>query len=418
FLLAGALCAVGSLSEQARRFTRRQGEFWLMLLCSVLGMSLLAGVRDLVLLVVSFELMGVPLYVMAAWARDDRLAVEGALKLFILGAVSSVTLMLGISLLTGLSNGTAIHTVATYAAENPNPALLLGAALTLGGMGFKLGVFPFHMWVPDTYQGSSTPFVAFLSVAPKAAALAALVRLLFDGGNALLESVSPMIITLAAATLVMGNLFALHQTHVKRLLGYSGVAHMGFLLMALATGTQLGLAMMLFYLLAYLFTNVGAFLVLHAVQGDGTDELEHLNGLHARSGWLSMAMLLFLLSLAGIPFVAGFWAKMYVFVAAWAANMQWLVILGALLSVLALFYYLRVVVAIFMRPPATDAEPVVVDWGTNAAIGLCLLMILIMGVMPGPFVEASSTAAAGFETAQSSTPADDGEATEAAQPAP
>ena len=399
FLCGGALAAMGALQEQAERFTRRQGEYWLLMLSSVLGMSLMAGARDVLLLVVSFELMSIPLFVMAAWDRDDRLAVEGALKLYILGAASSVTLLFGVSLLTGMSNSTVIADIAAHAAQSSSPALLLGASLTLGGMGYKLGVFPFHTWVPDTYQGSSTPFVAFLSVAPKVAGLAALARLLIPGGNALLQGVLPMLITLTAATLVMGNLLALHQTQAKRLLAYSGVAHIGFLLLALATGSELGLAMLLFYVMAYLFTNMGAFMVVHAVAGQRTDDVSLFDGLYQRNGWLAMAMLLFLLSLAGIPFVSGFWAKLYVFLAAWEANFQWLVLLGALLSVVSLFYYLRLVQAMFMRPPPEQAPEVVPDWGTNAAIAICLVFVVGMGLAPGPFVSASNLAAHAFEMA-------------------
>lgn len=398
FYVGGTLGALGALAVQGERFTRRQGEYWILLLSSVLGMSLMAGARDLLLMVVSFELMSIPLFVMAAWAREDRLSVEGALKLFIIGAASSVTLMFGISILTGLSGTTQIVEVAAYAAEHRTPLLLLGAAMTLGGMGYKLGVFPFHMWVPDTYQGSSTPFVAFLSVAPKAAAVVALIRLLVPGDGAMLAYVLPMVVTLSAATMVMGNLLALHQTQVKRLLAYSGVAHIGFVLMALATGTPFGLSMLLFYLLAYLFTNMGAFFVIHAVAGDIGDDLAVFDGLYARNGWLAMAMLLFLLSLAGIPFASGFWAKLFVFLAAWSQGLEWLVLLGALLSVVGLFYYLRVVQAMFMRPPAGSAEPVVPDWGTNAAIAICLLFVIGMGVMPGPFVELSTQAAHGLTT--------------------
>ena len=397
FIIGGTLAAMGALAEQSERFTRRQGEYWVLLLSAVLGMSLLAGVRDLILLVVSFELMSLPLFVMAAWARDDRLAVEGAVKLYILGAASSVTLLLGVSILVGLAASTSILDVAAYASAHPSPALFVGAALTVGGMGYKLGVFPFHMWVPDTYQGSSTTFVSFLSVAPKAAALAALVRLLMPG-QALLDGVLPMLWTLSAATMVMGNLLALHQTQVKRLLAYSGVAHIGFLLMALSTGTDLGLGTMLFYLLAYLFTNMGAFLVIHAVAGDIGDDMTVFDGLYARNGWLAMAMLLFLLSLAGIPFVSGFWAKIFVFYAAWQVGLEWLVVLGALLSVLALFYYLRVVQAMFMRQPPPGAEAVVPDWGTNAAIAICLVFVVGMGVSPGPFVYESNEAGRSFDS--------------------
>lgn len=397
FLAGGALAVLGAHTHVAEGYPRRQAEYYLMILASVLGMSLLAGARDLILLVVCFELMGIPLYVLAAYARTERAAVEGALKLFLIGAVSSVTILLGLSMLMGLAGSTSIAVVTQHAAAHPSPLLMLGGALALGGMGFKLGVFPFHMWVPDTYEGAGTPFVAFLAVAPKAATLAALAQLLLATDGALLATVWTPIVFLATATLIVGNLAALNQSNVKRLLAYSGVAHMGLLLMALVTGTELGLGMLLFYLMAYLFTNVGCFLVVHAVRrAGGDDSVASFDGLARRSSWLAMAMLLFLLSLAGIPFVAGFWAKIYVFFAAWAAGLQWLVVLGALLSVLALFYYLRVARAMYMNPNTSGDDGLVVDLPTNVAIAVCLALVVGMGLVPGPFVAAASVAAQGF----------------------
>jgi NADH-quinone oxidoreductase subunit N len=396
--LAGAILAVlGSQHFVADTFPRRQGEYYLLVLCSVLGMSLLGGVRDVILLVVCFELMGIPLYVLAAYAKKNVLGVEGALKLYLVGAVSSVTMLYGLSLLFGLSGSTQIAEIAAYAAMDPSPIVLLGAVLALAGMGFKIGVFPFHMWVPDTYAGASTPVVAFLAAAPKAAGLAALVQLLLGGERPLIAGVSMVVIALAAATLVVGNFLALNQANVKRLLAYSGVAHMGFLLMALSTGEALGLTMLMFYLAAYVFTNVGAFLVVHAVaRGGGDDTLSSFDGLAQRSGWLGLCMLAFLLSLAGIPFMAGFWAKLNVFIAAWTAGLEWLVVLGAVLSVLALFYYLRVVRAMFMNPPADGAASVRADWPTNVGIAVCLLFVVGIGLVPGPFVAAAEAAAHGF----------------------
>lgn len=397
FLLAGVLATLGSIMELSERFPRRQGEYWVLLLSSILGMSLIAGARDIVLLVVSFELMSVPLYALAAWNRESPLAVEGAFKLFLLGAVSSVTMLFGVAILVGMASSTVVDEIALYGSASPSPMFLLGAVLVLGGAGFKLGVFPFHMWVPDTYQGATTPFVAFLSVAPKAGAVAVLVRVLLSADAALLAGVKPMLLTLAAATIVMGSLLALHQQESKRLLAYSGVAHVGFMLMALAPGHDPALGMLIVYLIVYVFTNMGAFLVVHAVSGDQGDELRLLNGLYARSGWLAGTMLLFLLSLAGIPFVAGFWAKIFVFWAAWNGGLQWLVVLGALMSVVSLYYYLRMVDAIFMKPPAPDAKPLVTDFGTSAAVFICAAMVVIIGIVPRSVVEPARAAATEFE---------------------
>ena len=396
FIGGGFLAVLGSQAHIAESTPRRQGEYYELLLFSLLGMTLLAGTRDIILLVVCFELMGIPLYVLAAWERKDAKAVEGALKFFMVGAVSSVTILFGLSFLFGLAQTTAIPELAMWVASHRSAGVLVGGAIALAGMGFKLGVFPFHMWVPDTYESAETPLVAYMSVAPKAAGLAALVQLLYPADGALLNEVAVILLALATATLLAGNFLALNQSNVKRMLGYSGVAHMGFLIMALLCGNELGLQMLLFYLLAYLFTNVGAFLVIHAVaKGGGDDTVASFDGLGRRSGWLGFAMLIFLLSLAGIPFVVGFWAKLYVFLAAWTAGLGWLVVLGAVLSVLALFYYLRVARAMFMNPPANE-EPLTVEAWTNFAIALCLLFVVGMGLMPRPFVEAAGVAAKAF----------------------
>jgi NADH-quinone oxidoreductase subunit N len=396
FLSAGALAVLASFTELAEKHPRRQGEYYLLLMSSVLGMTLLAGAQDLVLLVVSFELMGIPLYALAAWDKREKQGIEGALKLYLVGAISSIFILFGLSMVFGLAGTSSIPQVAAYAASHPSPAALLGGTLALAGMGFKIGVFPFHMWVPDTYEGAPTPFVSFLSVAPKAAGLAALVQLLLAGDQALLQLVLWAVLALAAVTMVAGNLLAVNQSNVKRLLGYSGVGHIGFLLLAIGTGTELGLATLLFYLAGYLFTNVGAFLIIHAVaRSGGDDTIASFDGLGRRNGWLGMAMLLFLLSLAGIPFVVGFWAKLFVFLAAWVAGYAPLVVLGALVSVLGLFYYLRVVRAMYMQPVSNPA-PVEVDAPTNLAIAICLGFVVGMGVVPRPFMDAAMDAATRF----------------------
>jgi len=391
FLLAGALASLGSLDHVARHMPGRQGEYYLLLACSVFGMMLLPGARDLVLLVVCFELMGMPLYLLAAWSKtDDKVgrgknASEAALKFYLVGAVSSVFLLLGLALVVGMSGTTSI----TALAHMRHSALFdLGLLTIFGGMGFKIGVVPFHMWVPDTYEGAPTPFVAFLSVAPKAAGFAALCVVFLVGFHVPSGSFIPLLLFLAATTMIVGNLFALRQENAKRLLAYSGIAQIGYMLLAFATGTRMGTGMLLFFLAGYTVTNIGAFMVVEAMaSGDrGTDQIDDFDGLYARSPGLALAMLLFLLSLAGIPFAVGFWAKLYVFMAVWEAGHGMLVFLGAVLAVVALFYYLRIARAMYMNEPK-DATPLETPLGVKLAILLCLAGVLGMGVYPAPFLE-------------------------------
>ena len=393
-LVAAGLAVLGSLDEGAQRWARRQGEYYQLLLYSVVGMSLLAGVRDLMLLAVAFELMGVPLYVMAAYARRDALGVEGGVKLYLTGAVSSALTLYGMSLMFGSAGSAKIADIAALASQAPTPLLWMGVATAFAGMGFKLGVFPFHMWVPDTYRGTAPSVVVFLSVGPKIAGIAAIVRLFHEDGGVLLAGVSEVALLVVWATLVAGNLMAVPQTSVRRLLAFSGVGHMGLLLLGWLVATRTGLAAVLFYAAGYVFTTAGAFLVVQAVaSSSGDDELPRFHGLAHRSGFLAFAMLVFLLSLGGIPFVIGFWAKLYLFLAAWGAGYAGSVILAALVSVIGLFYYLRVARAMYMEP-ATEQGPVPVDLGTQFAIAICLVFVVGMGLMPQPFAQMAEQAAA------------------------
>jgi NADH-quinone oxidoreductase subunit N len=249
--------------------------------------------------------------------------------------------------------------------------------------------------VPDTYQGAPTPFVAFLSVGPKAtgfAALAAVVLVAFKGDSAQLTS---LLLLFVVASIVVGNLMALPQKDVKRMLAFSGIAQIGYMMMGLMTGSQLGLGMLLFYVAGYVATNMGAFLVLEAIAPDRTGvTVDDLNGLWKRSPWLALAMLLFVLSLAGIPFVVGFWAKLYVFMAVYQAGQGWLVLFGALMAIVSLWYYLQIARAVYMGE--AKAGPVAVRPALAAAIGLCLLGVVGMGAWPSPFVESATQAAAAF----------------------
>ncbi len=387
-LLAGVIACVGATDHVDRVMPKRQGEHYLLLLFSLVGMLLLTGARDLLLWVVAFELAGLPLAALAAMHKD-RPSTEAALKLFLSGAASSAVIFYGVSMLWGMSGDTAFASL-----DGAAPVAQLGVLLLIGGVAFKIGLAPFHLWVADTYQGAPAPAVAFLSVAPKIAVVASLSRLLGEGLAGWTELWLPPLLLLAVVTLAVGNLTAITQPEARRLLALSGVGHMGLMLLALITGGTDGNAALMFYALGYVVTNMGAFLVVGAVvdrRGDGS--LAAFNGLVHTAPGLALAMLIFLFSLGGIPFVVGFWAKLFVFRAAWLGGHAAVVVLGVLLAVLALFYYLRLARAIFIEQPPEGARPVTLGWPSLVALSICGGLTVGLGVVPGPFVGAAVGAA-------------------------
>lgn len=405
-LCAGILGVLGSMAHVKQHFPRRQGEFWALLMASVLGMTLIAGAQDLLLLAVAVELMGLPLVALCAYARTDVLpgsprgtppqtaGAEAGLKLYLVGAASTAISLYGLSLLYGIAGGTRLSDLAAAPASLLLP---MAVGLLLAGFGFKLGLAPFQLWIPDTYQGAPTPVVAFLSVAPKVAGLTVLLRVLLDGLPAHAATWVPPLVVLAVATMAAGNLLALPQSNLKRLLGNSGVAQVGTILLGLiAAGTVAkggpneGAAAVLFYALAYLGANTALFLVLETL---GTDTMASLRGLHRRSPALALVALVSLLSLAGIPFAVGFWAKLYVMLAAWQAGYAWLVLVAAGLAVLGLFYYLRMARAMYLGEPE-DPSPVRVGRPMALALALSAAATVGMGLWPKPWIEAAGLAAA------------------------
>ena len=395
-LLAGVFVSLGAVDYVDRHFPTRQGEFWSLLLFSLLGMTLLPGARDLLLIIVCFELMGLPLTVLASYEKAEdrsgpgRFAPEAGLKLYLVSAVSTAFTLYGMSMLYGLSGSTK---VAMLGSIPSSPLMIVGLVFVLAGMSFKIGAVPFHMWIPDTYQGASTPFVSFLSVAPKASGFAALAVLLLLGFGEQRALWLPLVLLLLVASILVGNFIALAQTDLKRLLAYSGIAQVGYMLIGLLSADAYGMGMLLFYLAGYLVTNMGAFLVLHAIApGRSTITLDDVRGLAGRSPRLALALLLFLLSLAGIPFVVGFWAKLYVFMAAYRAGFTWVVLFGALMAVVSLFYYLQIARAAYMDEPRDD-RPIELDRSLDAAVMICMAMVVLMGVAPAPFLDQAMAAA-------------------------
>ncbi len=394
FLGAGALAVLVAAEPSERVFPRRQGEYYLLLLASLLGMSLLASARELLLVVVCFELMSLPLYVLTAFHKTDKLASEAALKFYLVGAASIAITLYGLSMVYGATGTTVLSEIARQSLTNTSPMLLLGIFATLAGLAFKIGAVPFHMWVPDTYVGASTPFLGFLAVAPKAAGFALLVRLYLDAFAPLSQRVQPALLVLCVLTLVVGNVMALTQTNIKRLLAYSGIAQIGYMMIGLLTPGGEGLAMLLVYLAAYLFTNVGAFAVVSAVgAATGSDDISAYRGLARRNPALAFAMLIFLLSLGGIPFVAGFWAKMGIFMAAWHAGHPALVFLGAGLAVVGVFYYLRVARSIYLEDPLEGAAPVKVDGAQRLVLIVSASAVVLIGAWPRPLFDGALEAA-------------------------
>ncbi len=385
FLVATGLGVLGSLTLRAPVYARRATEYYLIMLSSLLGMLALASARDLILLFVAFELMSIPLYALAGFQKREDVAVEAALKFFLVGTVSSALIAYGFSFVYGVTRTTHIDGIGPALAGG-SPLLVLGLVIALGGLGFKIAAFPFHMWVPDTYEAANAPFVAWLSVAPKAAGFVVIFRLYLEGVGDRVVLWVPIATGLAVLTIVAGNLMAIPQQNIKRLLAYSGIAHIGYMLVGLAAVSANGVAMMLFYLVAYLFGNMGAFLVVEAVaQSEGSDNIASYRGLAQRSPMLALAMLLFLLSLGGIPFVAGFWAKLYVFWAAAEKGLYLLVLVGAILTVVALFYYLLVAKRMYIDPPERP-DPIVVPPLLALGILICGLGVVVMGIYPKPFV--------------------------------
>jgi NADH-quinone oxidoreductase subunit N len=384
FLTVAGLAVLISVDYAARQGLA-QGEYYALLLLSTAGMSVMAAATDLMVLFVGLEVLSIPLYVLAALKRGRAESNESGLKYFLLGAFASAFFLYGIALTYGAGGSTALSAVAAGLAAGSADRLLglAGLGLMLVGFGFKVALVPFHAWTPDVYQGAPTPVTAFMSVGAKAAGFVALGRALAVAFPGLLGDWSPLLAVLATLTMTLGNLGALRQVDLKRLLAYSSVAHAGYLLVGLASGNEAGLAGMLFYLLAYGFMNVGAFAVIVAAQrSDGSDvTVASVAGLGARKPALAAAMTVALLSLAGMPPLAGFMGKFTLFRAAVGADLVWLAVVGVLNSVVSAYFYLKVIVAMWLREPGEE-ELVETSPLVGAAVAASAAGIVLLGVLP------------------------------------
>ena len=366
------------------------GEYYGLVLLANCGMYFLAAGSDLITLFVGLELMAVCFYIMVGFLRFDKRSNEAAIKYLLLGAFSSGFLVYGFSILYGLAGSTRLGDITAALASRSawDPLVFLALATTAVGLLFKISAVPFHMWAPDAYEGAPTTVTAYLSVASKAASFAFLVRIFLGPFITAREVWVPLLSAVAVATLTVGNLAAVTQTNVKRLLAYSSISHAGYVLLGLVAGNPTGLKGVAIYLLVYTFMNLGAFLVVVALRREHIlgEDLEDLSGLMHKSPGHAILMLIFLLSLAGIPPTAGFLAKYYIFWALIQARQYVLAVIAAAYVAVAIYYYFRVVRSMFISE-AADREPLASSFGLRLALGVTGVLTLAIGVYPQPWLE-------------------------------
>lgn len=394
--LAIGLIAIAQAYDYIKRRKIERGEYYALLLFTLSGMLLMATAGDLIVVFLALELLSIPLYILAGFARPHLESEEAAIKYFLLGAFASGFVVYGIALVFGATGTTSLDgIVASISSIQETPLLLLiGAGMILVGLGFKVAVVPFHMWTPDVYHGAPSSVTAFMSIGAKAGGFAALLRVFLAAFPELSGAWAPMAMWIAALTMAWGNVAAIAQKNIKRMLAYSSIAHAGYILIALpaaadSTVAPEALRAALFYLLGYAITNLGAWGVVMAMEkAEGTGlTIEDYAGLSKRRPELALAMALFMLSLTGMPPTVGFIGKFYIFRAAIDANLIWLALVGVITSLISAYYYLRVIVVMYMREgePETRSE----IW-LNATVWMTAIGTIVFGIMPGPLLALAS----------------------------
>lgn len=396
-LIGAALTIIMALAYLPRQLIDR-GEFYVLILLATGGVLLLNQGRDLIVLFLGLELLSITLYVLAGFARPQIASEEAGMKYLLIGAFATGFFVFGIALLYGGSGSANLRTIGTTLAAGL-PAgenglyVLAGAALVLVGLSYKTSLVPFHMWTPDVYAGAPTPVTAFMSTASKVGAFAGLTRFLIEAIGPQRAAWLPALAALVALTLLVGNIGALTQTGLKRLLAYSSIGQAGFVLLGVVAGGVRGIEALTIYLLAYTLANMAVFGVLVALErgGEQTSELRVLNGLWRRRPWLAVALVVGLLSLAGVPPTAGFVAKLAVFTAAWEAGLAWLVVVGIIASMIGAYVYLRMAIQVFAAEE--DAPELVRENRQQIGVALAAIATVVLGVIPAPLFALAQQAA-------------------------
>ena len=368
---------------QARGLYR--GEFFVLMLFAMLGMMVMISGSHFLTLYLGLELLSLSLYALVALQRDSRVATEAAMKYFVLGAIASGMLLYGLSMIYGATGTLDISNLATTlpSVNHLNTVLVFGLVFTIAGLAFKLGVVPFHMWIPDVYQGAPTAVTLFIGTAPKIAAFAFVMRLLIAGLGGLATDWQPMLALMAILSMAIGNITAIAQTNIKRMLAYSTISHMGFLLLGFLAASTNGYNAAMFYVLVYVLMSLGGFgmILLLSRAGFEADQLNDFKGLNQRSPWYAFLMLLLMVSMAGIPPTVGFYAKLSVLQAALQAGYLWLVVAAVLMSVIGAYYYLRIVKRMYFDEPL-DATPIQAQPDMSVLLSINALAVLALGIMP------------------------------------
>lgn len=393
---------ITSLISMGHDVSVHTGEYFAMLLFGTMGMLFMVQSEELVMIYVGLELTSISLYILAAFNKHLRRSAEASMKYFLFGALSSAFLYFGLTFLYGLAGGTSLAAAGALLAAGvkANPLALTALLFTIVGFGFKIALVPFHFWAPDAYEGAPTPITAFLSTASKVASFYVFIKVLLLGFLPAAGSAStaiftggwaPLLAILAVVSMTFGNLVAMQQRNLKRLLAYSSIAHGGYILVGLVAASSLGHAAVLYYLLTYGFTNLGAFGVIAAVsQATGADDLEDFSGVSRRAPYLALLMIIFALSLAGVPPLAGFFSKFYVFAAAIERDtvqygLLWLVLAGVANSAVSLYYYLRILKQMYIVEGG-EGSPIRAHPATVAGLTACMVLVVGLGAYPAPIL--------------------------------
>lgn len=396
FLLGGAITALLSRND---KISGHRGEFYLLLVISILGMSLMAASADLIMLFLAIETTSIPLYVLAGFQRKDHASVEAGFKYLLYGSLTSALMLYGFSLLYGFTGTTQMAGILNQLSAGNLPGITTVGVmvLILIGIGFKISAVPFHFWAPDVYHGASSQVSGFLSTASKAAGFSVLLRLFISAflPNSAIWFI--LVAVLSVASMTFGNLQAINQKNIKRLLAYSSIAQAGYILIGVSAISTLGVSAVTFYLMAYLVTNLAAFGIVTVIgRALGSDEINAYAGLSRRSPALALGLLAAFLSLAGIPPFAGFIGKVLLFTAAMQSHLAWLVIIGILNSIIGLYYYLVVLKVAYLDRSEGDEQPVRLDGTARVAVIFCVAGVVLVGILFAPLYELARAAAAGI----------------------
>lgn len=386
-VIAIGFLTVFASSEYLRREGQAGGEYYMLILFSIVGQCFMATANELIMIFIGLEISSIASYVLAGYLRDDPRNNESALKYFLLGSFATAFLLYGVAWIYGASGSTNLTTIRGELMNGNVPLVMAAtaAALILVGLAFKVSAVPFQIWAPDVYQGAPAPVSAFLSVGPKAAAFAVLLRVFVGGFGPLASRWAPVLWGIALATMTVGNFAAILQSNIKRMLAYSSIAHAGYVLVAVTANSNTGSAAAMFYLAAYAFTNLGAFAVVayFSRKGERYVTISDFEGLSERQPVMAAMMTIFLLSLIGVPLTGGFFGKFYIFKAALDANLVWLTVLGLLNSAVAAYYYLRILVVMYMKEPGEsmkDLPPATP--GLKVAVFGSALGTVVLGIFP------------------------------------